>query len=284
MAATAYERAGKDGTVTKDGAVTMDSTVTRSDTVADAQRARPISLGFTPGDAVVVTGAGSGIGRATARNAAAMGLAVAAWDLNTAGVAETVTEIKDSGGTALALTADVTDDAQVRAALSASAELGELRYLVNNAGPASSSDVEFDRALAICAGSMHRVATHWLALGRLEGASLVNLASVAGNVIGTAPDWYPAAKAAITGYTRHLAAYRSADVRANAVAPGMTDTPRLTGFSASETGQRVLARLPLGRMATPDEISWAILFLLSPLASYVNGALLVVDGGWTVTQ
>jgi NAD(P)-dependent dehydrogenase (short-subunit alcohol dehydrogenase family) len=86
------------------------------------------------------------------------------------------------------------------------------------------------------------------------------------------------------GYTRHLAAYRSDVVRANAVAPGMTDTPRLAGLTASETGQQALARIPLHRLATPGEISWAILFLLSPLASYINGALLTADGGWTVTQ
>jgi NAD(P)-dependent dehydrogenase (short-subunit alcohol dehydrogenase family) len=64
----------------------------------------------------------------------------------------------------------------------------------------------------------------------------------------------------------------------------MTDTPRLAGFASSDTGRQALARIPLRRMASPDEISWAILFLLSPLASYVNGTLLTVDGGWTITQ
>jgi NAD(P)-dependent dehydrogenase (short-subunit alcohol dehydrogenase family) len=128
------------------------------------------------------------------------------------------------------------------------------------------------------------MAEAWLATAPPEGASLVNTASVAGNWIGTASDWYTTAKAAIAGYTRYLAAYRSDAVRANAVAPGMTDTPRIAGFADSETGQRVLARVPLHRMATPDEIAWAILFLLSPLASYINGALLPIDGGWMVTQ
>lgn len=102
--------------------------------------------------------------------------------------------------------------------------------------------------------------------------------------MGSLPDWYPATKAAIMGYTRHLAAYRADVVRANAVAPGMTDTPRMAGFSDSDLGQRILSRIPLHRMATPDEIAWGILFLLSPLASYINGILLTVDGGWTVTQ
>lgn len=245
----------------------------------------PISFGFTPGDAVVVTGAGSGIGRATARHAAELGLAVAAWDLNTDGVTETVRAIEADGGRAIALTADVTSDEQVADALDASAAaLGEARYLVNNAGPASANDMPFERGLTISVGSMRRVATMWLERARPQDCALVNLASVAGNLIGTSPDWYPASKAAIMGYTRHLAAYRSDDVRSNAVAPGMTDTPRLAGFADSDLGHRILGRIPLHRMGTPDEIAWAILFLLSPLASYVNGILLTADGGWTVTQ
>jgi len=233
---------------------------------------------------VVVTGAGSGIGRATAVNAAAVGLSVAAWDINGDSVAATVRDIKEAGGEAVAVSADVTDDDEVANALSVSAELGGLRYLVNNAGPASAAELEFDDAIVTGIGSMRRVATAWLGRGPQDQAALVNVASVAGNLIGTAPDWYPAIKAGIMGYTRHLAVYRSDVVRVNAVAPGMTDTPRLAGFAASELGQRVLARIPLHRMASPDEISWGILFLLSPLASYINGILLTVDGGWTVTQ
>jgi NAD(P)-dependent dehydrogenase (short-subunit alcohol dehydrogenase family) len=244
----------------------------------------PVNLGFSPGDAVIVTGAGSGIGKATAVNAAAVGLAVAAWDIAADNVAATVRDIKEAGGTAVAVTSDVTDDDEVATALSASASLGNLRYLVNNAGPASAAEFGFDDAIVAGIGSMRRVATAWLDRGRHDDAALVNVASVAGNLIGTAPDWYPAIKAGIMGYTRHLAVYRSEAVRANAVAPGMTDTPRLRGFAASDLGQRVLTRIPLHRMASPDEISWAILFLLSPLASYINGILLTVDGGWTVTQ
>jgi NAD(P)-dependent dehydrogenase (short-subunit alcohol dehydrogenase family) len=243
-----------------------------------------VSLGFGDGDVVIVTGAASGIGEATARGAAAAGLRVAAWDVNLAGAASTANQIIDSGGVAVAVEADVTDDRQVQAALDASATLGDARYLVNNAGPASASDLSFDQGLLGGVASVRRVTEAWLARNLPPHAALVNVASVAGNVIGTAPDWYPATKAAIAGYTRHLAAYRFHQVRANAVAPGMIDTPRLTGFAASEIGQRTLQRIPAGRLGRPEEISWAILFLLSPLASYVNGATLIVDGGWTVTQ
>jgi NAD(P)-dependent dehydrogenase (short-subunit alcohol dehydrogenase family) len=241
-------------------------------------------FGFATEDVIVVTGAGSGIGRATALRAAEAGLTVAAWDLNAATVAETANRITGAGGTAIAVTADVGDAAQIDAGFAASRALGTIRHLANVAGPPSANELDFDDALRLCVGSMKRMVDTWLADGAPENASLVNIASVAGNVIGTASDWYCAAKAGITGYTRHLAAYRSDDVRSNVVAPGMTDTPRLTGFADSAVGQRVLQRIPLGRMGQPDDIAWAVLFLLSPLAGYINGAFLPVDGGWTITQ
>ncbi|MEU5696834.1 SDR family oxidoreductase [Actinosynnema sp. NPDC020468] len=241
-------------------------------------------FGFTPGDVVVVTGAGSGIGRSVSLHAAELGLAVAAWDLDGASAARTAADVVEAGGRAVAVTADVDSPHAVEAGFAVSRELGVVRHLVNNAGPSSAADLPFDDAIRISVGSVRRVTDEWLAPGAPEGASLVNIASVAGNLIGTGSDWYSAGKAAITGYTRHLAAYRSAEVRANAVAPGMTDTPRLAGFAASPVGQRALERIPLGRMASPDDIAWVVLFLLSPLAGYVNGAFLPVDGGWTVTQ
>jgi NAD(P)-dependent dehydrogenase (short-subunit alcohol dehydrogenase family) len=243
-----------------------------------------VSFGFSPGDVVVVSGAGSGIGRATARHAAHLGLSVAAWDVDESSVRSTVTEIEKAGGSARAVHADVTDDDAVESGFAETLLLGQPRFLVNNAGPPSSQPLEFERALAVAAGSVRRMTETWLKGTPPDGASVVSIASVAGNFIGTDSDWYCAAKAAIAGYTRYLAARHGGRIRANAVAPGMTDTPRLASFADSELGRRVLARVPMHRMATPQEIGWAVLFLLSPLASYINGVVLPVDGGWMVTQ
>ncbi|HEY5245429.1 MAG TPA: SDR family oxidoreductase [Acidimicrobiales bacterium] len=240
----------------------------------------PISFGFAPGALAVVTGAGSGIGRATARLGAAAGLDVASWDLDAGSAERTAAEIVGAGGHATSAQVDVTDPAAVAAGFAGLDR--PARYLVNNAGPASAAASPFADGLVNGAGSMELVTRTWLATELPAGASLVNVASVAGNVIGAEPDWYAATKAAVTGYTRHLAVHRADRIRANAVAPGMVATPRSASFADSEPLVRALARNPLGRMAGADEIAWTILFLLSPLASYVNGVLLVVDGGWTV--
>ncbi|MDA3625542.1 SDR family NAD(P)-dependent oxidoreductase [Saccharopolyspora sp. WRP15-2] len=243
-----------------------------------------ISLGFTPGDVLLVSGAGSGIGEAIALRAAELGLAVAAWDLDGSAVAATVDRITRTGGKAIAVTADVSAPADVERGFAESRRLGEIRYLVNNAGPSSAGDLDFDDGVRIAVGSVRSMTETWLSAGVPEGAALVNIASVAGNLMGTDSPWYCAAKAGIAGYTRHLATYRNTEVRSNAVAPGMTDTPRLRGFARSEVGQRSLEKNPMKRMATADDIAWSALFLLCPLASYINGVLLPVDGGWAVTQ
>lgn len=242
-------------------------------------------FGFTTGDALVITGAASGIGRATALHAARAGLSLSLWDLNPEGLAETAELVRDSAPVVHTWVADVSDDTAVTDGFAdAKQRVGTIRYLFNNAGPASSATIPFDRAVEICVGSVRRMTDAWAASGPGQDAAMVATSSVAGNLVGTDNAWYSASKAALMGYVRHLAAHRAMEFRSNAVAPGMTDTPRLAGFAASDTGRRVLERVPLHRMATADDIAWATLFLLSPLAGYINGVLLPVDGGWTVTQ
>ncbi|MCR2813307.1 SDR family oxidoreductase [Microbacterium sp. zg.Y1090] len=245
-----------------------------------------IDLGFPSDGAILITGAGSGIGRATALRAAQMGLATSLWDLSAEGLEQTATLIRDAGGARVhTWVGDVSDRAVVEAGVAAAVNaVGPVRYLHNNAGPASRSALPFDDALRISVGSVRLMTEAWAGTDPGPGAAMVVTASVAGNLVGTDSDWYSASKAALTGYVRHLAAHRGGQFRSNAVAPGMTDTPRLADFAASEMGHRVLERIPLRRMAAADDIAYATLFLLSPIAGYINGVLLPVDGGWTVTQ
>jgi 3-oxoacyl-[acyl-carrier protein] reductase len=241
-------------------------------------------LGFRRAEVIVVTGAGSGIGRATALMAAKSGLAVAAWDMNPQGVAETVGEIAASGGKALAVTADVGSDAAVQAAWEQSAALGACRYLVNNAGPASSSTLPFDEALRIAVGSVERVTKSWLQRDASSAASLVSIASVAGNFFGGSNGtFYAAAKGGIAALMRQYAYVFKGKPRANAVAPGFTITPRTIPYLENPVLVESLKRIPVGRLGHPEDIASAVLFLLSPAADYINGVLLPVDGGWVVS-
>jgi NAD(P)-dependent dehydrogenase (short-subunit alcohol dehydrogenase family) len=239
------------------------------------------ALGFTSGEVVVVTGGGSGIGRATALTAAKSALAVAVWDMDAKGAADTVRDIKAAGGTALAVTVNVGDDAEVARAWNESAGLGPCRYLVNNAGPASVSERPFDENLLLALGSMHRVTNGWMERHGEHAASVVNMSSVLGNYQGgTSSAFYPTAKAGISGYTRHLALKHGGRPRANAVAPGFIITPRTRPYLESEETRTRVARIPAGRMGYPEDVAAVVLFLLSPAAAYVNGALLPIDGGW----
>lgn len=243
-----------------------------------------IDLGFEPGTSLIVTGAGSGIGRAIALRAGALGLQVSAWDLDRTSLASLREEFADQGRDLHTWLGDVHDQSCVDAGMASAVQAcGQIALLHNNAGPPSSAELAFDAALVACVGSVRRVTEAWAAAGPGDSAAMVVTASVSGNILGTTPDWYAAAKAGLAGYVRHLAVNRVGEFRSNAVAPGLTDTPRVAGLASSPAGRRILQRVPMHRMARPDELAWAVLFLLSPLANFVNGVLLPVDGGWTVT-
>ena len=239
------------------------------------------NLGFTRGEVIVVTGAGSGIGRAIAVVAAWSGLAVAVWDMNEDGAKETAATIKASGGVALAVTVDVGDDAEVGKAWDATDGLGPCRYLVNNAGPASQSELSFYDHLMLTVGSVYRVTTSWMERYGPSVASAVNISSLTGNLHGGRTQaHYPAGKGGVAGLTRHFAVQYEGKPRFNTVAPGFTLTPRVLPSMNSESFRNRMGRIPVGRAGYAEEVASAVLFLLSPAAGYINGVFLPVDGGW----
>ncbi|WP_161956894.1 SDR family NAD(P)-dependent oxidoreductase [Sphingosinithalassobacter portus] len=244
------------------------------------------ALGFKADEVVTVTGGGSGIGKATVLAAAQSGLAVSIWDINMAGAEETAKEVEQLGGKAIALSVDVTDPDAIEAAWKSTIAFGTCRYLVNNAGPPSTAGGPFVKNLEIALGSMELVTMRWLETQAEQATSIVNLASIAGNYMGgggAISSFYPAAKAGVVGYTRYLATRFGGKPRANAVAPGMTLTPRTIPYFSIPAIAKGLERIPAGRAGYPEEIAAAILFLLSPASSYINGALLPVDGGWALS-
>ncbi len=243
------------------------------------------ALGFAGDDVAVVTGAGSGIGRATALAAARSGLAVAVWDIDGVAAAATARSVEEGGARALAITVDVGDPAQVAKAWDTTLPLGPCRYLVNNAGPPSNAEGPFGENLLRALGSVELVTRQWLERCGEVAASMVNIASIAGNFQGGGKNlsaFYPAAKTGIMGYTRYLATRHGGKPRANAIAPGFVLTPRTIPFLGEPSIAATVERVPLGRPGFPEEMASVVLFLLSPAASYINGVLLPVDGGWTL--
>jgi NAD(P)-dependent dehydrogenase (short-subunit alcohol dehydrogenase family) len=233
-------------------------------------------LGFEQGDVVVVTGAASGIGRATAKTAARAGLTVWGWDIMGGQLAAVVEEIKQDGGDAIATVCDVRDPDAVARTWDEAGRIGAPRYLVNNAGPASNTELTYQEGLDQATGSMVLVTEQWLSrFGEVAEATTFT-SSIAAEQGGW--NWYSVAKAAIKAYTRTIARLYRGKPRANAVAPGLIITPRTLSFG-SEMIESMAKRVPMGRNGQPEEVATVICFLLSPAASFINGVYLPVDGG-----
>ncbi|MEW6270008.1 MAG: SDR family NAD(P)-dependent oxidoreductase [Thermodesulfobacteriota bacterium] len=249
------------------------------------------------GKVAIVTGAGSGIGRAIALRFAREGAAVVAAGQRLERVAQTVGELESAGGRGLAVACDVAQAARVEEMVGAALRtFGRIDVLVNNAAK-NRPDAPVAEAVAemteewwratmdvnatgafLCA---KHVLPHLVAAG---GGAIINVASTS----GVAGNWnqgaYVASKHALVGLTRSLALdYAALGVRANAICPGFIETERSLSFSARNRGddwrERKLAEIPLRRFGKPDEVAALAAFLACDEATFLTGAVIPIDGG-----
>ena len=235
------------------------------------------------GKVAMVTGAASGIGRATSLTLAREGAAVMCADINIEGAQETADAIAADGGTAASVELNVTDEEAVQAALAATVEqLGALHILVNDAG-ISGRMHEYHDVIDVNLNGVYYCMKYGAALIEQHGGgSIVSLSSIMGLVGGSAPG-YTASKHGVLGLTRNYALmYGGRGVRVNCVNPGYIETP-MTEFMLSDDARRedAVGLHPIGRLGKPEDVANAILFLASEDASFVTGVALPVDGGYT---
>ena len=245
------------------------------------------------GKTAVVTGAGADIGRGGAMKFAEHGARVAAVDINFDTARETAREIRQCGGEALAVQADVGEESSTDAAFEKIlADFGTVDVLVNVAGIEHYQDFleftehEFDRQIAVNLKSVFLCSRRVIpSMIRNGGGSIVNTASVQALATTGQIAPYAAAKGGILAMTRDMARdLGKYDIRVNAICPGCIQTPMLDrSFTSNEDRdaymERLVASLPLGRVGLPEDIANVALFLASPLSAYVTGTAINVDGG-----
>jgi 2-hydroxycyclohexanecarboxyl-CoA dehydrogenase len=244
----------------------------------------------------IVTGGGGGIGGGIARRLATAGFAVGIVDRDLLAAEAVCAAVRELGVDAAAAKADVTDDAEVRAAFAALREkLGPPNVLVNNAGWDAhvrfreSTPELWDRVIAInyrgTLACTHAALADLCAAG--EHGRVISIASDAGRVGSSGEAVYSGCKAAIIGFSKALARELARDrVTVNVVCPGPVDTNLLKSVGATEGGAKVVAgmarAIPFGRLGTPEDVAEAVAFFASPAARYVTGQVLSVSGGLTM--
>ena len=253
------------------------------------------------GQVALVTGGAQGIGQAISQQLATNGAAVVIVDLDQNVADETAREIVASGGRAIALAGDVSDGPRLKQIVSeVRGQWGPIGILVNNAGINTSSSKDRRAIHEYSEDDWHRilrvdltgvfVVSQAVVPSMIErgGGRIVNIASIAGLVPLRLQSAYVAAKAGVVNLSKSMACELGEHkILTNCVAPGsiLTRGTRTlfygTGGEPSPTVKSLLAHIPLGRPGEPEEIAHAVTFLVSPEASYVNGAVLTVDGGWT---
>jgi NAD(P)-dependent dehydrogenase (short-subunit alcohol dehydrogenase family) len=242
------------------------------------------------GEAALITGAGSGIGRAIALLFAAEGASVLVAELNEEAGRAVAREIEDAGGRASFLLTDTSREDDVKSAIAATVDAwGRLDILVNNAGIIAMEHT-WDEVIAVNLSGVYYGCLHGLEAMKPQGdGRIVNLASVAGLVGASVPGIpggfgypYGAAKHGVIGLTRQFALDGAPEVRVNCICPSFVDTPMVNVVTQTQPLREwALANTPLGRLGQPEEIAKAALFLAGDDSSFMTGAPLIVDGGWT---
>ena len=251
------------------------------------------------GKTALITGAGSGIGRAIAMLYAGHGASVWVGDLDAERGNAVAAEIAGAGDRAAFVAMDVTDLASVRAAVAtAVAADGRLDVMVNNAGIGRVGGVtetepdDFHRLMRVNVDGVYhgcKAAVEQMIAQDRPGGALVNIASVAGQIAVPRRFAYGATKGAVISMTQSVAMdYVDRGIRCNCICPGTVETPFVDGYiqryhagEEDETRKALHARQPIGRMGRPDDIAPMALYLASDEAGYVTGAAMVLDGGWT---
>jgi len=247
-----------------------------------------------PDKIAIVTGAGSGIGRATALLFAKEGAKVVVAELDRENGDQTVAMIRDTGGDAVFVSADVSSVSDCQHMVRTAVEnYGRLDIIVNNAGLSGrtfaeqglSEDEVWDKVMEVNAKGVYLGCKHAIPeIAKAGGGSVVNIGSIVGMVGMTGYSAYGPSKGAVIALTRALAVAHAKDkVRVNAVCPGYVRSPFFAQeqLDNPELMERWAALHPIGRLGTPEDVAYACLYLASDESSFVTGSALVIDGGYT---